>query len=65
MGQSEFLRLLVETLERMGIAYQVTGAQATIAHGEPRFTNDIDVVADLRGSTWTVSPGRSPRPNST
>jgi hypothetical protein len=48
MEQSELLRLLVETFERLGIAYQVTGSQATIAHGEPRFTIDIDVVADLR-----------------
>jgi hypothetical protein len=42
------LLLLVTTLERLGIPYQITGSTATITHGEPRFTNDIDVVVDLR-----------------
>jgi hypothetical protein len=31
----------------MGIRYFVTGSTATIAYGEPRFTNDIDIVVDL------------------
>lgn len=48
MEQSELLLHLVQTLERLGIAYQITGSTATILHGEPRFTNDIDVVVDLR-----------------
>jgi hypothetical protein len=48
MEPSDLLLLLVGTLERLGIGYQVTGSTATITHGEPRFTNDIDVVVDLR-----------------
>ena len=44
MEQSELLRHLCATLDRLGIRYFVTGSQATIAFGEPRFTNDIDVV---------------------
>jgi hypothetical protein len=47
MEQSELLRLLVEKLERLGLAYFITGSTATIVYGEPRFTNDIDVVVDL------------------
>lgn len=48
MEPSELLAHLVQALERLGIPYLVTGANATIAYGEPRFTNDIDVVVDLR-----------------
>jgi hypothetical protein len=47
MGPSELLHYLVRVLEEIGIPYLVTGSTATIAYGEPRFTNDIDVVVDL------------------
>ena len=48
MEQSDLLRKLAAELERLGISYLVTGSIATIAYGEPRLTNDIDVVVDLR-----------------
>lgn len=48
MELSDLLRRLAETLERLQIPYLVTGSLATVAYGEPRFTNDIDVVVDLR-----------------
>ena len=48
MEPSELLAYLVRTLERLGVPYLVTGSTATIAYGEPRLTNDIDVVVDLR-----------------
>lgn len=35
-------------LESHGIRYRVVGSLASMAYGEPRFTNDIDVLADLR-----------------
>jgi hypothetical protein len=47
MGPSELLHFVVEALERIGLRYFVTGSVATIFFGEPRFTNDIDVVVDL------------------
>lgn len=47
MEQSDLLRILCETFDRLGIEYLITGSQATIVYGEPRFTNDIDVVATL------------------
>jgi hypothetical protein len=47
MEQSELLRHLVTTLERLGLRYLVTGSTATIFYGEPRLTNDIDVVVAL------------------
>ena len=36
-----------EILERQGVAYVIGGSLASSVHGEPRSTNDIDVVADL------------------
>ncbi len=50
MGQSELLQHVVSILERMGLRYFVTGSMATIFFGEPRFTNDIDIVVDLPAS---------------
>lgn len=47
MTQDELLRFVVETLERLKLPYLVTGSIATILYGEPRFTNDIDVVVQL------------------
>lgn len=48
MEQYELLRHLVNCFESMGIRYIVTGSMASMAYGEPRFTNDIDVVADIK-----------------
>ena len=47
MEQSELLRFVVSVLERLDLRYFVTGATVTIFYGEPRFTNDIDIVVDL------------------
>jgi uncharacterized protein (DUF1330 family) len=47
MEPSELLRFVVSVLERLGISYFVTGSTVTIFYGEPRFTNDIDIVVDL------------------
>ncbi len=47
MEQSDLLRYIVECLEKLNIRYFITGAVASIAYGEPRLTNDIDIVADL------------------
>ena len=48
MEPSDLLTLLSRKLDELGIGYLVTGSMATIAYGEPRFTNDIDVVISLR-----------------
>ncbi|MGD9347104.1 MAG: hypothetical protein PVH84_14640 [Candidatus Aminicenantes bacterium] len=48
MEQHELLLCVVECLENLKIPYLVTGAIASIAYGEPRFTNDIDIVVDMR-----------------
>lgn len=47
MRPNDLLRHLVVALERMQVDYLITGSTATIYYGEPRFTNDIDVVVRL------------------
>lgn len=48
MEQHELLLFAVECLEKLEIPYLITGSIASMAYGEPRFTNDIDIVADIR-----------------
>jgi len=47
MEQLDLLRYITHILEEQGLHYFVTGSTATIFYGEPRFTNDIDVVVEL------------------
>ena len=47
MEPDELLRAVCDVCERLGLTYFVTGSTATISYGEPRFTNDIDIVVDL------------------
>ncbi|TWT86331.1 hypothetical protein Mal64_38720 [Pseudobythopirellula maris] len=47
MDQLDLLRLVVETLDRLGVDYAVVGSFASGAWGEPRLTQDIDLVVDL------------------
>jgi len=47
MTEADLLRYVVEAFEALGIDYMISGSQASIYYGEPRFTQDIDIVADL------------------
>ena len=44
MSFAAFLRRIVEGLDASGIPYMATGGVALLAHGEPRFTADADIV---------------------
>lgn len=48
MEPYELLRIVVEVLERLQIPYLITGSVASMAYGEPRLTNDIDIVTEIR-----------------
>ena len=39
--------LVIEVLQRLGIAYHLGGSYASAVHGVPRQTHDIDLVVDL------------------
>jgi hypothetical protein len=47
MEHFDFLRHVVEIIERLNLRYFITGSSASIYYGEHRFTNDVDVVVDL------------------
>lgn len=46
-AQSSLLRCAATILRMLEIPYFVTGSQASIVYGEPRFTNDVDIVIGL------------------
>jgi len=48
MEQSDLLRKVAVTLDMLGVPYAVVGSTASTLYGDPRFTNDIDVVLDLQ-----------------
>jgi hypothetical protein len=54
MRPPEFLRHILEALEASGIEYMVTGSMASMHYGEPRMTNDVDVVVDMRADQVPV-----------
>lgn len=47
MEPADLLRYASDVCDRLQLTYLVTGSTATIAYGEPRLTNDIDIVVDL------------------
>jgi len=47
MEQIELLKYATATLERLKILYALVGSWGSSIYGEPRFTNDIDIVIDI------------------
>ena len=47
MTQQQFFEQVIRSLETLGIPYMVTGSVAAMLYGEPRLTNDMDVVLAL------------------
>ena len=43
----DLLAWVIEAFNRLQIPYLVTGSVASMAYGEPRLTNDIDIVAGI------------------
>lgn len=48
MERIDILRHTIEALERMNAPHMVVGSFASIASGEARFTQDIDIVVDFQ-----------------
>ena len=51
MPAPDELSLFAARLERIGSPYMITGAAAAILYGQPRATNDLDVVVSLDDKT--------------
>ena len=48
MPEAELSLLFLRPLNRLGVRYLISGGVAAILYGEPRFTNDLDLVVFLR-----------------
>jgi hypothetical protein len=44
ISQADFLRTLVEKLDRQNIPYMISGSISSSLHGQPRATKDVDIV---------------------
>jgi hypothetical protein len=44
----DLIQIFVVPLERHELRYLVTGSVAAMAYGEPRLTNDIDLILEIR-----------------
>lgn len=45
---SDLLHHIVDVLERLRVEYAAVGSIASSYYGEPRFTNDVDILANIR-----------------
>ncbi|MFH1829988.1 MAG: hypothetical protein ABH871_04345 [Pseudomonadota bacterium] len=50
MELTELMEFVVSVFDDLSIPYFITGSCASISYGEPRLTNDIDIVADIKMS---------------
>ena len=62
MNQRELLEYVVSAFERLAIPHMVVGSFASYAYGEPRFTQDIDLVLDLPSGTIPAFCAAFPAP---
>lgn len=44
----ELMQVVADFLEGQGVTYRVVGSMASMMYGEPRFTNDVDILVDLK-----------------
>jgi len=44
--QTEFLQRIINLLDKAGIPYMIAGSLGSSFHGEPRTTNDVDLIID-------------------
>lgn len=67
MSQDDFLNQITKLLNAAAIPFMISGSLASSLHGEPRATNDMDLVIDPNAETlnrfvhslpaeWYVSP---------
>lgn len=48
MNQKEFFTEVLKILERLQIPYMISGSVGSMLFGEPRMTNDIDIVVEMK-----------------
>ena len=50
MPEADLIGLFAVPIAKAGLPYMVTGATAAILYGQPRTTNDLDVVIELKAA---------------
>ena len=48
MQEPNLFQIVISRLNKIGVRYMATGAVAVIIYGEPRLTQDIDLVIELK-----------------
>lgn len=56
----ELIDTFIRPLNENGIRYIITGSVASMAYGEPRLTNDVDVVLDIKSNDIATLIGAFP-----
>lgn len=59
----QLLQKAADCFERLGVAYRIVGSMASMAYSEPRFTNDIDFLVDLKPEHATELDAEFPGPD--
>ncbi len=62
MTQEQLLRHVVNVLEQMDVSYMIVGSYATSLYGDPRYTQDIDIVVRLERGDIPVLERAFPEP---
>ena len=62
MPEAELSLIFLRPQNKFGVRYVVGGRVASIIYGEPRFTNDLDVVVFLRHDDLPRLAEASPTP---
>ena len=60
MSTEETFETVRSALEGAGVRYAVGGSWASTAFGEPRFTNDVDILAEFDQQTLKIFLGNLP-----
>lgn len=47
MNQQEFFTKILKILEKLQIPYMISGSVGSMIYGEPRMTNDMDIIVEL------------------
>ncbi len=59
----ELMQIVATFFESHNIDYLVVGSLASMRYGEPRFTNDVDILADMRLDQIATVCGAFPAPD--
>jgi hypothetical protein len=60
---TDLVEAFILPLEGAGLPYVVTGSVAAMAYGEPRLTNDIDMVLEISESSVSILESAFPEPD--